>query len=171
MKIFRVSGLILLSGFSLAMVAQQQEPSLGDVARQNKPKVKASRVITNDDIPSRPEEPTPPAVDSGSAESADTKAEKDTSAAEAKDKATKDGKKDPPAIAAMKNRLGELDRDEVNLNVSIRDIEDNLNKEEDSDRRDVLSNMLNNQKTSLEKAKLERADITKRLEDYKKRSQ
>lgn len=171
MKIFRLSGLIVLCGFTLAMVAQQQEPSLGDVARQNKPKVKATRVITNDDIPSRPEETAPPSVDTGSAGSTDTRNEKDADGAGAKNKTAKDETKDPPAIAAMKNRLGELDRDEVNLNVSIRDIEDNLNKEEDSDRRDVLSNMLNNQKNSLEKAKLERADITKRLEDYKKRSQ
>lgn len=51
----------LLALAAPAMWAQEAAPALGDVARASRSRgVKPAKVVTNDDIPSRPPEPPPP---------------------------------------------------------------------------------------------------------------
>ncbi len=159
--------MLLLLGATAVAVAQSNQASLGDVARQAKPTKKAARVITNEDIPSRPEEVAQPAAGSSSGSGAPSDATKDGGAtsdtkADAKEKPA--GKDDSPEVAAMKGRLKEVQSDELNLESAIKDIEANIAKEQDSERRDVLYNMLANRKKSLESRKAEKAELRAKID-------
>ncbi len=169
MKRIGIFGLMLL-GLSAVAVAQDNQVSLADVVRQQKPTKKASRVITNDEIPSRPEEPATPDTTANSASGTANAPATGTvaaatpgAAASGKPAAAANG--DSPEVAAIKGRLKEVTADELNLSSTIKDIQAHLNMEEDRDRRAVLSNMLQNQKRSLELRQNEKMELRRKLDD------
>lgn len=166
MRYVRLVFLMIFAGSALVAVAQQSNTPLGDVVKHKSTK-KASRVYTNEDFPSKD------TSSSEGAEKEDTSepSAESSTASTAEDNAAPSGKKkenESPEILSLKTRLAEVDKDELNLKASIRDIQENIEKEEDPDRRDVLENMLAHQKQSFEKSQSERATIMKRLEEYKK---
>ncbi len=101
---------VVISAVLLGVLAQAQ--SLGDVAKQ-KPAKKAARVVTNDDIPSRPVEEPKPAADSPKAGDAGDTAKPDSDkpkeGEEAKaDDAKDNAEEDSPEVAALKKKLADL---------------------------------------------------------------
>lgn len=155
---------VLLSG---VIAAAQQQPSLGDVVRQDKPKKKAARVITDDDMPARAPEASPSGevgrgnADNKPADASDEKAAKDS----------KQRKLDPGEVNALKQRLGEIDSDEKNLTSHIGELEKAASNEDDPVRRQGILHMLERGRASLERERNERSDINKKLEEQKKTRQ
>ncbi len=160
---------LMLLGLTGLAMAQKEQVSLGDVVRQQKATKKASHVYTNEEIPSRPEEPATPdtsATPSGGAAPGTDAAAKPTGTVATPGDAKAAGAKDEnPEVAAIKGRLKEVTTDELNLNSTIRDIQAHIAQEQDSDRRRVLTNMLENQKKSLALRLEEKSDLQKRLAD------
>ena len=166
MKRVVMLAVILLGAISLASAQNNQVP-LGDVVKRPKPTKKAAHVYTNEEIPSRPEEPSQPAESakpsSGSAAgNATGAAATDTSGKTEGKVAT--GKEDSPEVSAIKARLKEVETDELNLSSTIKDIEAVLGREEDSSRRDVLNDMLKNQKSSLSRRAAEKTELRGKLD-------
>jgi hypothetical protein len=159
---------LLLSG--VMSVAQQQQPSLGDVARQPKPNKKATRVITNDDIPSRPQQDAASSHSSGAAVTSADAPKPGEAPAEEKDnaEAAKPGKEDSAEVAAMKQRLKELDSDEENLTTSLSRAEGLANSADDEERREVFEHIMAKKRESLQRTKAERAEINQKLAEQKK---
>jgi hypothetical protein len=158
---------VIVLGATLLAAGQNNQTPLGDVVKRPKPTKKAAHVYTNDEIPSRPEEPSQPAAadktGSGTAAgNATGPAASDTTAKTEAKAAT--GKEDSPEVSAIKARLKEVETDELNLSSTIKDIEAVLGREEDSSRRDVLNDMLKNQKSSLSRRQAERAELRGKLD-------
>jgi hypothetical protein len=169
MKRLGMLAVLVMCAISFA-VAQNNQMPLGDVVKQPKPAKKASRVITNEEIPSRPEEPSQPAA-SGSSNAGGASADASGATASTGGKADAkpaSGKEDSPEVAAIKARLKEVMSDELNLSSSIKDTEAAINREPDYSRRDVLSNILASQKKSLERRQSERADLRGKLDQAQK---
>jgi len=140
-------------------------------AAQPSPKKKAARVITDEDLPSgssssrgSPAGPQPastseePASSSSASSSAPTPAPK-----------SKTPKSDNPQLAALQSRLDELQSDQTNLVNGNDSLKQDLAKEEDPKRREVLQNMLTNRQRSLERAKSEESDINRKIDALKKK--
>ena len=156
-------------------VAQQQQTPLGDVVRQNKPVKKASRVITDEDMPSHPQPAAVSASVSGDTASAVTDAKpadeaKDAKPAPkaAKEDASADKPKESAEVTAMKSRLQELDKDIPNLQHMVQGTEEAVMNAEDDDRRQIFENALKNHRYSLQHAMQEKEDLTQKLEEAKK---
>lgn len=160
--------ILLFSGATL--VAQQQQLSLGDVVRQDKPKKKAARVITDDDMPSRPPE-SAPAASTTSGAGADVSAKPGEASGEKTAAGAKSGKPDSTEVAEMKHRLIELASDEKGLTSRIGSLEEAASKEQDPSRREIINHQLERTRNSLERARYERGEINKKLEDQKKNKQ
>jgi hypothetical protein len=157
-------------------VAQQQQTPLGDVVRQNKPTKKAARVITDEDMPSRPQPSQPespsssglaPAVATDAAEapkSTDKDAAKESKESKPADKANEDSAE----VAAIKSRLKELATDIDGLQKNVQGAERGLREIDDPERRQIIENSMKNRQYSLNRALAERAELTQKLEDAKK---
>lgn len=157
---------VILLGVTSLAAAQNNEIPLGDVVKQPKPTKKAAHVFTNDEIPSRPE-PSQPAV-SNTSTSGTANANASGGAANATGTKTEakaaSGNTDSPEVSAIKGRLKEVQTDELNLASTIKDIEAAIGREEDSSRRDVLNDMLTNQKRSLQGRQAERIELRGKLD-------
>ena len=161
---------LLLSG--IAALAQQAQPSLGEVVRQQKSAKKAARVITNEDIPSRPQQDVTPSPSSAkTVSSADAPKPEVPQEERGEAKAAKTDKEDTAGLAAMKQRLQELDNDEKDLASQVSRAEGLAKAEEDPARREVLQHVVTKQRESLEKAKAERSAINQKLDEQKKPEQ
>jgi hypothetical protein len=154
--------------------AQQQQTPLADVVRQNKPTKKAARVITNEDIPSRPE-PIQPEASSTAVSSVATEAtdatkpsEKDSAKESTEAKPAEKVPEDSAEVAAIKSRLKELDTDISGLQKNVEGAEKGLHEIEDPERRQLIENAMKNRQYSLNRALAERTELTQKLDDLKK---
>lgn len=162
---------VLLSG--LCALAQQQEPALGDVVRQSKPAKKASRVITNEDIPSRPQQEKAPAssVAAKTTPAAASAPEQPLTQEKADVKPTPPANEDSEEVTAMKQRLKQLDGDLKDLSAQASRAEELAKAEKDPDRRDVLEHVAEKQRESLARSKAEQSGLNKKLEEQQKKSE
>lgn len=129
--------LLFLFVLGSVAVAQEQSPSLGDVARR-KPAKKATRVITNDEIPSKPEPPAEPK----------TELKTDASSIKTSD-ASKQPDGDPtlpePVRTAEKN-LGAIRGEHAKVESDIRDLQTRIAEATDSRVKDALTAQLEDKK-------------------------
>ena len=165
--------LFLVTALGGVAFAQQQDTSLADVVRQHKTTRKAARVITNDDIPSRPDDSasTPAATgsaDANAAAKADDSRDAKSEAPADKARDDKAEKKDSPEVAALKSRLDQLNKDADNLHFDIKGMETQLSNENDDERRTILENAIKNRNFSLQQTVLEREDVTGKLQELQK---
>jgi hypothetical protein len=133
-------------------------------------KKKATRVITDEDLQSTSSSShqQPPAAEPDTASEKSSSSSAATSSAPASAK-TNTAKSDNPQLAALQSRLDELDTDEANLAKGNASLREDLAKEQDAGRREVLQNMLNNRVRSLDRARSERSDINRKIETLKKK--
>ncbi len=148
MSRFSWAALITVVLAGTMVVAQTNEPSLGDVARQ-KSVAKAKRVVTNEEIPPSPEADKPP-------ESA--KAISKTPAANDDDQKAKPAT-DPQA------RLVELTKDNQDLQKVVTQVQSKNEASEDPEIKKTLAETLQHVKTLMEQnnaeiAKLKEAGFT-----------
>ena len=135
-------------------------------AGAKKPAKKASHVITDDDMSARAPETS---HSQSAAPSAASPKASETGNVPASTTAPKGPKSTNPAVAALQNRLDELNSDETNLLNGNQKLEDDIANEEDASRRAVLQNMLTNRKRSLERAKAEKSDINQKIQALNKK--
>ena len=158
--------LILGTAFcSLAGMAMAQ--SLADIAKQ-KPEKKATRVITNDEIPSRPdpvETPKTPATTTSSeaAEPTDGKDAKD-----AKDKpqaeaaAGKDG--DSAELKAMQKQLDDMKVNMAERQQRTEELREKIKNETDEYKRNLAPTLLAARELDLQTMKQETEDLQKKID-------
>ena len=155
--LYLMIALVLVALLAAPALAQQQqdEPSLGDLSKQNKEK-KAAKVLTEDDVKSS----SPAGTTSASDENKDKDNEKkDDAAAEPGDnrsdveKAQDDVKKWTHEEASLKGKLATL--------------EEKAAAEPSEFRRQMYRDAVNNQQTTLGELAQKKADAEKRLNDAK----
>jgi hypothetical protein len=148
----------LLLGTLISLTATLSGQSSVDEARKAKPTKKATRVITDDDIPSRPvvETPTNPSEDgkASGTEGAQKSAPQDRDA-----KASEQKDKDEDRATTPSAKIADLKSDEANLTRGIQELQTALDKEEDPGRREALENMITNRTKSLNRTKAEREQL------------
>lgn len=171
LKWMMMAGVVLIGG---SLYAQQQTP-LGDVVKQNKPTKKASRVITDEDMPSHPEPAPEPAI-TGAALSSEKGSAVADGAAKADDKkpaaaADKSAKVDSPEVTAMKSRVKELDSDINHMQRMLKGTEDASVNDPDPERRAIFENVSKNHRYSLQHAMDEKAELNKKIEEAKSKDE
>lgn len=138
-------GVLILCMFAVGVAAQEQSPSLGEVAKQ-KPAKKATRVITNDEIPSRPPEPEVKAGD----KAADAAKPQSTDAEKPKDAATKKpapGDPDlPEAVRQAEFDLGEVRAQHHKAADEVRELQSRIAEATDERVKDALNAQLEDKK-------------------------
>lgn len=156
---------LLMSAFGWAQ--QEQQQSLGDVARQEKAK-KPKKVVTDEDLPqgtatsgseSAPAASSPDNQKSEGTGEAASKEGEGTAAAEGEAaSATKAQQADQ-----AKTELESLKHDESSFENGIKRLEEKLANETDDSRRELYSNAIKHAQENLEKTKKERAEKEKEL--------
>ncbi len=148
--------LIVLAASSVA-----QEPSLADVARQ-KPKKKATVVITNDDIPSKTErEPLRPQRDPSSAAVSDRGSSLGRSTSER-------GSKSAGQIGELKAKINDLKGKEREYELSIQQLEEELKNANSDFRVQMYSGALENNRKSLNMITAQRKEAESQLSALQK---
>ena len=158
---------LVLSGSILGLcaataVAQVQEPSLADVARQHAVK-KAKMVVSNEDSPA------PPQAKQVTAEAAATDgpppaAENTPTAPPSSSEAVAGSTSDTPAQAEARQRVQEQQKEMEFLNRNIKDAEAKLALAGDEAHRQAFADMIANYKNQLPQAQQELADAQNDLE-------
>lgn len=135
--------LLVAAGANLAQA--QQEPSLGDLAKQRRDEKKPARVFTNEDVATS--SPSAPSVDpkpanASSAAGADKKT--DTKDAEKKESASKDaaGSKDSPQVTELKQKLSSFKEQQEGWKKSAKRYQDLLANEPSDFRRQMYQDAL-----------------------------
>jgi hypothetical protein len=142
----------LLAGAGWAQSQQSQRPSLAEVAKQKSTTKKAKRVITNDDIPSRPPEAaSAPASGASGAAAAETgKAEGPKTAAPAKD---------AKQLEQMKEKLDLVKNSQEAAKSTIERYEQQVANEPDERRREMFQGILDGAKRRQEALAKERSEL------------
>jgi hypothetical protein len=148
--------------FSITMLAQAQQESITDAAK-TKPVKKARKIITNDDIPSRPE-PEPEAKSEAAAPSSPT-------AEDSKSDTNKDdAKKDPDAaeesesVKAAQKKVDELKARLGSIQQQIVDTNKKLEETTDDQVRDALTSARDGKTEFAEDLKKQLSAAEKELE-------
>lgn len=140
-------GFLLMAGG--ACVAQSDQPSLAELAKQNHTSKKATRVITNDDIAASPRysntDSVAPAASSAPAAGASAS---DAKSGDSKDAASNKAPaaKDPPAVAELKKKLDGYKAEQDGWKTSAKRYEDLLAHETDDFRRQMYQDALDGDK-------------------------
>jgi hypothetical protein len=162
-KLVLLSIICLCAGFSAAQ-------SLGEVAKQ-KPAKKATRVITNDEIPSRPPEEETTKASVTEAETAANEAkparEPDKEPEKEANSATAPATQMSPEVQDMEKQLADL-----NTNIAARqkrtdEYREKLRVEEDDSRREVQKEVLEGMERDLKSMQKESDDLQKKIDDKK----
>lgn len=154
-----------------ACAAQQDQPSLGELAKQNRQEKKVVKVLTNDDVATvRPETQsqarnTDNAVSTPSAASnAAVKSPEKAKDAE-KAAAPKDAQKDPPEVAELKQKLNSYTQQRDGWKKSVKKYEDLMANETSDFRRQMYEDALEGDKRNVEiyqeKVDQTQADLSK----------
>jgi hypothetical protein len=146
--------------FLAALAFAQQEPSLGELVRQQKgPEKKAKRVVTNDEIPERPSPPEPAPAAPGATGSAAEKAKEDAPATAAKPAAqAKDAESE-----ALAGRIEDLKASEDAEKRIIRKLERSIAEAESEFRKQLYAESLQSAKQQLDKYMKERSELENKL--------
>jgi hypothetical protein len=177
MKQLRFVPIAALMMFGSLLMSQEQPKPLGDVVRQNKPTKKATRVITDEDMPSHPQPaPAPaaaniaqPATDESGAKQATDPSKDDKTPDKTPDsEVSKEKSKDSPEVQAMKSRVKELDGDINHMQRMLQGTEDASVNDPDPERRKIFENVSKNHRYSLDRAQAERAELNKKIEEAQK---
>jgi hypothetical protein len=155
-----------------ACAAQQDQPSLGDLAKQNRQEKKVVKVLTNDDVATvRPEtqsqarsaENTPstaPAVSDTSAKSPEKAKDAEKAAS-----SPKDAPKDTAEVAELKQKLSSYTQQRDGWKKSVKKYEDLMANETSDFRRQMYEDALQGDKRNVEiyQEKIDRtqADLSK----------
>jgi hypothetical protein len=108
MKKYSYMTVIFLLTAGGACVAQSDQPSLGDLAKQHRQEKKAVKVLTNDDVATvSPETPAQAAKADSAPSAASTAPEAAAKSPEKAKDATKNASapKDPPEVSELKQKL------------------------------------------------------------------
>ena len=134
-----------------ACVAQSDQPSLGDLAKQTRQEKKPVKVLTNDDVATvRPETQSQSAkVASSSAPAASEAAAKSPEKAKATEKAAS-APKDPPAVAELKQKLTSYKQEQDGWKKSAKKYEDLLATETSDFRRQMYQDALEGDKQNVQ---------------------
>jgi hypothetical protein len=157
----------LFAAFIVSSACMFAEPQ----AAQSSPKKKAARVITDEDLPSSSSSSHGSSAASQSAPTSEEPASSSSASSSTPAPAPKSNapKSDNPQLAALQSRLDELQSDQANLVNGNESLKQDLAKEEDPKRREVLQTMLTNRQRSLERAKSEQSDINRKIDALKKK--
>ena len=162
-------GTCLFAALMVSSVCMFAEPQ----AAQPSPKKKAARVITDEDLPSSSSSSRGSSAASVPASSSEEPASSSSASSSAPSPApapkSKTPKSDNPVLAALQSRIDELQSDQANLVNGNESLKQDLAKEEDPKRREVLQNMLTNRQRSLARAKSEESDINRKIDALKKK--
>jgi hypothetical protein len=134
-----------------ACVAQSDQPSLGDLAKQTRQEKKPVKVLTNDDVATvRPETQSQSAkVASSSAPASSEAAAKSPEKAKATEKAAS-APKDPPAVAELKQKLTSYKQEQDGWKKSAKKYEDLLATETSDFRRQMYQDALEGDKQNVQ---------------------
>jgi hypothetical protein len=134
-----------------ACVAQSDQPSLGDLAKQTRQEKKPVKVLTNDDVATvRPETESQSAkVASSSAPASSEAAAKSPEKAKATEKAAS-APKDPPAVAELKQKLTSYKQEQDGWKKSAKKYEDLLATETSDFRRQMYQDALEGDKQNVQ---------------------
>jgi hypothetical protein len=172
MKKFIYPMLTFLLAAGGACAAQQDQPSLGDLAKRNRQEKKVVKVLTNDDVATvRPETQS----QARSADNATSTASATSEAAvkspeKAKDadkaaSAAKDAPKDKPEIAELKQKLNSYTQQRDGWKKSVKKYEDLMANETSDFRRQMYEDALEGDKRNVEiyqeKVDQTQADLSK----------
>lgn len=136
-----------------ACVAQSDQPSLGDLAKQHRQEKKAVKVLTNDDVATiTPDTQAQAAKADNSPASAPTPSEAAVKNPEkAKDPATKaSAPKDPPEVAELKQKLTSYKEEQEGWKRTAKKYEDLLATEKSEFRRQMYEEALQGDKQNVE---------------------
>jgi hypothetical protein len=153
MKKYSYMTVIFLLTAGGACVAQSDQPSLGDLAKQHRPEKKAVKVLTNDDVATvTPDTQTQAAKADSSPSSAPTASE---AAAKSPDKSKDAAKsasapKDPPEVAELKQKLTSYKVEQEGWKRSAKKYEDLLATETSEFRRQTYEEALQGDKRNVE---------------------
>lgn len=140
-----------------ACAAQQDQPSLGDLAKQNRQEKKVAKVLTNDDVATvRPETQsqarntdnaasTAPATSEAAVKSPEKAKDAEKAAA-----APKDGSKDTPEVAELKQKLNSYTQQRDGWKKSVKKYEDLMANETSDFRRQMYEDALEGDKRNVE---------------------
>lgn len=136
-----------------ACVAQSDQPSLGDLAKQHRQEKKVVKVLTNDDVATvSPETPAQAAKADNSPSSAPTASEAPIKSPEkAKEVATNaSATKDPPEVAELKQKLSSYKEEQEGWKKTAKKYEDLLATETSEFRRQTYEESLQGDKRNVE---------------------
>jgi hypothetical protein len=139
-----------------ACAAQSDQPSLGDLAKQNRQEKKVVKVLTNDDVATvRPETQSQarnadnaPSTAAATSEAAVKSPEKGKDAEKAS--ATKDTPKDTPEVAELKQKLNSYTQQRDGWKKSVKKYEDLMANETSDFRRQMYEDALQGDKRNVE---------------------
>jgi hypothetical protein len=157
MKKLNYAALIVLLAAGGACVAQSDQPSLGDLAKQNRQGKKVVKVLTNDDVATvRPETQSQSRNTENAASSAPTPSE---SAAKSPDKAkdsvkdasvAKSAPKESPEVAELKQKLTSYKTEQEGWKRTAKKYEDLLATETSDFRRQMYEEALQGDRQNVE---------------------
>jgi len=136
-----------------ACVAQSDQPSLGDLAKQNRQGKKEVKVLTNDDVATVRPKTTPPASNTGSVSSAAPAVSEAAAKSPEKAKATEKTAsvpKDPPEVAELKQKLTSYQQEQEGWKKSAKKYEDLLATETSDFRRQMYQDALEGDKENVQ---------------------
>ena len=140
--------------------------SLGEVAKQ-KPAKKATRVITNDEIPSRPPEEEPKKADPKPEASADEEKPAKESSTPAATTDAASAEQSSPEIQGMEKQLADLKSNLEARQKRTDEYREKLKAEADDSRRDVQQGVLDGMESDLKSMQKSVDDLQKQIDDKK----
>jgi predicted RNase H-like nuclease (RuvC/YqgF family) len=166
----QVIGVLIFAWLSAAGVAaQQNQPSLADIAKE-KPKHKAVRVITNDDIPPSPEADSTPTSASGTASASDQGTE-DQTASDKKPVPATNVKGDSAEVQAIQKELDTLNQNLAERQARTAEYKQKMDQETDDFRRNTEQQVLAARQAEERRMMQQRDQLEKKLSDAKKQSE
>jgi hypothetical protein len=153
MKKYSYMTVIFLLTAGGACVAQSDQPSLGDLAKQHRQEKKAVKVLTNDDVATvSPETPAQAAKADSAPSAASTAPEAAAKSPEKAKDATKNASapKDPPEVAELKHKLDSYKDEQEGWKRTAKKYEDLLATETSEFRRQTYEEALQGDKRNVE---------------------
>jgi hypothetical protein len=153
MKKYSYMTVIFLLTAGGACVAQSDQPSLGDLAKQHRQEKKVVKVLTNDDVATVTPDTQPQAAKADSASSAASTAPEAAAKSPEKAKdATKNASapKDPPEVAELKQKLTSYKEEQEGWKRTAKKYEDLLATETSEFRRQTYEEDLQGDKRNVE---------------------
>ena len=153
MKKYSYMTVIFLLAAGGACVAQSDQPSLGDLAKQHRQEKKVVKVLTNDDVATvSPETPAQAAKADSAPSAVSTAPEAAVKSPEKAKDATKNASapKDPPEVSELKQKLTSYKQEQEGWKSTAKKYEDLLATETSEFRRQTYEEALQGDKRNVE---------------------